>query len=509
MAIINSGFGFIVVDVDPNVDITPNIGEDSEMAWQPTANQMWYWDRTTSVWLINPVTPFTFNLTDGVTTEVINSGDNLTVSGGDGLSIAVSATDTLTASLVLDPALSNIITNSATGLTATVVSGDGIAGVGTIADPLQINIDTVTAGNALMETPGEGLYVADELISNAGPLTGVAPVGAQGGIDTTNQTFYYVDGAGNWVQLPTTYTFSISDGTTTEVINTTDVINFVGSDNLSIIVSATDTVTADIILDPSTANITTSSATGILTSIVVGDSLAGDGTVASPLNVNIDTVTVGNALVETAGEGLYVPNEIVTGTTALAGTAPAGAEWGINTTDGTLYYVDGANTWTAVPVQYSFTITDGTTNETIVTGDNLTFADSATLDFTVAATDTVSAGVKLSATVGNDLVANADGLFVDVSALETLAVVTTDGTALGVAQSGVNDHTVDITLLSADAGNALSTGVDGGLFIAGSKGIFDNDVAAGVAGVLIGEEYELSAVNTYGLPEGLHKTRRN
>ena len=43
------------------------------------------------------------------------------------------------------------------------------------------------------------------------------------------------------------------------------------------------------------------------------------------------------------------------------------------------------------------------------------------------------------------------------------------------------------------------------------QGIFDNDAAAAAASppVSIGETYELSATNTYGLPEGILKVRRN
>lgn len=42
-----------------------------------------------------------------------------------------------------------------------------------------------------------------------------------------------------------------------------------------------------------------------------------------------------------------------------------------------------------------------------------------------------------------------------------------------------------------------------------SYGIYNNDADAAVNGVAIGEVYELSATNTYGNCEGLHKTRRN
>lgn len=40
------------------------------------------------------------------------------------------------------------------------------------------------------------------------------------------------------------------------------------------------------------------------------------------------------------------------------------------------------------------------------------------------------------------------------------------------------------------------------------NGIYDNDVAAGNDGVVVGQIYELSLANTYGLPAGTLKVRR-
>lgn len=74
-----------------------------------------------------------------------------------------------------------------------------------------------------------------------------------------------------------------------------------------------------------------------------------------------------------------------------------------------------------------------------------------TIDITVLSADALNA-----LTTGTD-----GGVF---SAAETVSVVTTDGTATGVTQSGTSDHVVDIALLSTDALNALTTGTDGGVF---------------------------------------------
>lgn len=48
---------------------------------------------------------------------------------------------------------------------------------------------------------------------------------------------------------------------------------------------------------------------------------------------------------------------------------------------------------------------------------------------------------------------------------ETVLLVTTNGTVLGVTQSGDADHTVDIVVVSADVGNDVTIGADGGAYL--------------------------------------------
>lgn len=508
MAIMNNGAGIIFVNDDPNVDITPNVGEDAEIAWRPTSNELWYWDRGASEWK-KIIDSGSFTVTDGSNPQTIDNGDTLNFSDGNDVLFDTSTDDTVTASIILNAAGTNILTSSASGLLANIINADGISGEGTSGSPLNINLDGTTVGNAAVITSGQGLYVPNEVVSNSGPLSGAAPAGAEWGVDVTNGVVYYVS-AGNWTQLPTDYSFSITDGTTSQTIANGNSITFSDGDDIDFTVSATDTVSATVKLDGNAGNTTTSSSSGLLTLINSGDSLSGAGTSGSPLGVNLDGTTGGNALTLTAGEGLYAPNEVVTGTTALTGAAPAGAEWGVNTSSGIIYYVNNLGNWAPVPVTYSFSITDGDTTETVVGSDVLTFADSPTINFTVAATDQVTAGIKLSQTAGNDLTSDGTGVFLDVSALESAIAFTTDSTSTGVSLSGTNNHTIDIKLLSADAGNALSTGSDGGLYFKHlAATAYANDTSAGVGGVAIGEFYQLSGTNTYGLPEGIMKVRKN
>lgn len=62
------------------------------------------------------------------------------------------------------------------------------------------------------------------------------------------------------------------------------------------------------------------------------------------------------------------------------------------------------------------------------------------------------------------------GSFLDCAAIAACdtgpdLVVTTDGDATGVAQSGTNDHTVNIIVTSTDTDNLISVGADGGSFL--------------------------------------------
>ena len=96
------------------------------------------------------------------------------------------------------------------------------------------------------------------------------------------------------------------------------------------------------------------------------------------------------------------------------------------------YVVPGANgtvltiaagipTW-AAPASVSFTITDGTTPQTINTGDTITFDAGNGLTRGVSATDTVTYTAKLSTDTGNGIVFGTDnGLFVPQAQLLTNA----------------------------------------------------------------------------------------
>ncbi len=73
-----------------------------------------------------------------------------------------------------------------------------------------------------------------------------------------------------------------------------------------------------------------------------------------------------------------------------------------------LTVVAGVPTWSAIPSS-AFSITDGTTTETINAGDTMTFTQGSGMTVTVAATDTVNISARLSADTNNGIVFGTDG----------------------------------------------------------------------------------------------------
>lgn len=61
---------------------------------------------------------------------------------------------------------------------------------------------------------------------------------------------------------------------------------------------------------------------------------------------------------------------------------------------------------------------------------------------------------------------------------ETPLTLTTDGTSTGVTQSGTNNHIADILLRSADSGNGITIGTDGGLFFSTTNQVVVADITA-------------------------------
>ena len=121
--------------------------------------------------------------------------------------------------------------------------------------------------------------------------------------------------------------------------------------------------------------------------------------------------------------------------------------------------------------QWTFTPGDGSaatviTIPAIPAQTPLVANDTATVDLTASGTDnhTLQADVKVSATAGNTLAVNADGLFVPAPATETL-LVANDSSTIDFTTSGTADHTLTgVVKVSAAVGNTVAVNADG-LFV--------------------------------------------
>ncbi|MDX1766317.1 MAG: hypothetical protein R3313_05195, partial [Candidatus Saccharimonadales bacterium] len=131
---------------------------------------------------------YTFDVTDGTTTQTINNADTLTFADGTGTTVAVSATDTVTYNATLGTA---------------------------------IDTSEITNGTILFEDIASNSCTSGQIIEWNGSAWICGADDAGGG----------------------SYTFDITDGTTTETINNADTITYAAGAGLTIAVSAADTVT--------------------------------------------------------------------------------------------------------------------------------------------------------------------------------------------------------------------------------------------------------------------------
>ncbi len=255
------------------------------------------------------------------------SGNVLTISGGNSVTLPSGGDG--------DEVIGNEITD--------IIPGDGLVrvGTGTTLDPFKVGLITCASGQLLKSngtatwncatdtdtiyTAGTGIAFAGNVINNTGVLSFTLPAG--GGLTNTgtaqsvslrlqncgNGEILQFNG-GTWVcVLPggvSSYSFSISDGVTSEPIMNGNTVTFIGNEGLVATVSATDSITYGIVdggvttvklADGSVTN--TKIANGAVTTINLAD---GSVTNAKLANSSI-TVTAGSGLsgggVATLGSG--------------------------------------------------------------------------------------------------------------------------------------------------------------------------------------------------------------
>jgi hypothetical protein len=299
-------------------------------------------------------------------------------------------------------------------------------------------------------------------------------------VPSTDANNALVLGTDNQLYVPTSATssFDVTDGTNTQTIASGDTFTFAAGGDLLATVTATDTVTYSFTeTHTQFTNLVNGNLIGTFTN-ENGDTFEVDETVTD-LTQNTasglitftkedGTTSVVRVISTDANNSLSVGSD--GGVFYDAPAVVTSAAWNDSTNTITLTFDDTSTV--DVPIVddvanfiHTHRFSDTVGNETAVTnGDDVVLTGNGIA--VIVSNDAITFSAQVSADANNDLTLGTDGApYVDVTANETPAVVTTDGNATGVTQSGVNGHTVDIRLLSTDANNDISVGTDGGLFL--------------------------------------------
>ena len=260
------------------------------------------------------------------------------------------------------------------------------------------------------------------------------------------------DGSNYYSILTSNDAITISDGSTTQDVNMGETLTFADGTDIDVVVSATNTLTVN--HNVAGANTTISSTTntfvdeitvtaqGHVTSVAttaidfnVADNYAfktfTDGSNSAVADSNTDTFTFNKTdqievTVSAAGDSLTIGH---------ADSGVSAASYGSSTAI-PIITVDAQGHVTAVStaaISTSWTISDGSTTQSIDGGDTLTVSGTANeVEVAVSATDTLTVGLPNDVTVSNNLTVGND-VILDNHRLQSVTQTTTATTQVNLA----------------------------------------------------------------------------
>ena len=359
-----------------------------------------------------------FDITDGVTSESIASGNTITFTGGDGITAAVSATDTLTISADLKANGGLVIESTeiavdlgASSITGTLAIADGGTGASSASDArTNLGVDAAGTDNStdvtLVTTTADYLSIVGQAITLnqidlAADVTGDLPV-ADGGTGASSaadaRTNLGVDQAGT------------DNSTDVTLAGSLDYITIVGQ---TITRNAID-LAADV--------------TGTLPAASVGDGITNDqlaGSIANSKLLN-DSVSFGGVSLD-LGQSDATPAFDLSDATNYPTSSLSG------------------NITNAQLSNSSITVTDGSTSTATALGETITFSGTANEVEVAESSGTITVGLPDDVTITNDLTVN--GNLNVIGTAVTFSVETTQ----------VEDRVFELGLVNGDAPSSATT----------------------------------------------------